>query len=200
LTTEVINRKPANYKGTGRPTKLTPKLQETICSIIAQGNYLKTACEFVGIGKSTYLLWLERAEEEASNGGGIYLDFMLAIKRAEAQAETERVARIKLAGIGGQVAKRITRIKKDGTEEIEESYQLPQWLADMTHLERRHPDHWGRKDRIQGGGNMYNINIEKALIDAAGKLEEEIEQLAARRQLPEVIPSQLVERGKWEEE
>ena len=112
-------------KKIGRPTKLTPQLQEKICSYIAQGNYLVTACNAVGIDYLTYNNWTKWAEEQADNGGGIYLDFLHATKRAEAQAEASRVARIEASGKTGN------------------------WLADMTHLERRHPDRWGRRDRHQ---------------------------------------------------
>ena len=38
-------------KTLGRPTDLTPELQEKICSIIADGNYIETACNAVGIAQ-----------------------------------------------------------------------------------------------------------------------------------------------------
>ena len=132
---------------TGRPTKLTPERQATIVDIVSKGNYLITACNLAGIDKATYLRWIERGEKESGNGGGLYYDFCLAIKKAESEAETARVARITQAGIGGQLYKTITYTKKDGTEVVEETLTQPQWLADMTHLERRHPERWGRKDR-----------------------------------------------------
>jgi len=111
-------------KKSGRPSKLTPKLQETICEFVAAGNYMSTACEAAGISRWTYLNWLHRAEEEATNGGGVYFNFLNAVKKAEADAEAERVARIRKAG-------------------------ETNWLADMTHLERRHPDRWGKRERHQ---------------------------------------------------
>lgn len=136
-----------NKQITGRPTKLTPALQDKICEIVAAGNYLITACQVVGINKSTFLDWLERGDKDLSNGGGIYSDFLLAIKKAEAGAEATRVARVEAAGIGGGVSKRRVTTFKDGTETVEETFNTAQWLADMTHLERRHPERWGRKDR-----------------------------------------------------
>lgn len=145
-------------KKIGRPTKLTPELQEKICKYVANGNYFTTACQAVGISYQTYLNWLERAKaeeaatkteetEEATeghNGGGLYLDFFEALKIADAQAEAERVSRIREAGIGGQVIKRITRTKRDGTTEIEEQVNSPQWLADITFAERRWRERFGR--------------------------------------------------------
>jgi len=134
---------------TGRPSKLTPERTAKLCQYVAEGNYITTACQAVGIHFQTLQNWLQRADEEAKNGGGEYLDLLEALKNAEATAEAERVSRIRLAGIGGQVIKRITREKRDGTIETEESISPPQWLADMTHLERRHPDRWGRRDRTR---------------------------------------------------
>ena len=115
----------ANNKSiTGRPTKLTPALQDKICQLIAKGNYLITACNVVGINKSTYLRWVERAEQETNNGGGLYCDFGVAIKKAEGEAEAQLAQFVRETAID----------KKDG-------------YLGMTFLERRHPDRWGRKDR-----------------------------------------------------
>ena len=144
--TTAIN-KSDNKQLTGRPTKLTPERQAKICELVAAGNYLVTACNVVDINKSTFLDWIERGEKEYNNGGGLYSDFLLAVKRAESDAETARVARVEAAGIGGGVSKRRVTTFKDGTETVEETFNSPQWLADMTHLERRHPERWGRKDR-----------------------------------------------------
>jgi len=111
---------------TGRPSKLTPQLQEKICDYIAKGNYLNTACQATGITDSTLFNWLKRAEEEAKNGGGMYFDLMVAIKKAEAQAEAALASMIK-----------------------ETALQKKDWLSAMTFLERRHPDRWGRRDRTR---------------------------------------------------
>jgi len=111
---------------TGRPSKLTPQLQEKICEYIANGNYLNTACQATGITDSTLFNWMKRAEEEGKNGGGRYFDFMVAIKKAEAQAEAALASMIK-----------------------ETALQKKEWLPAMTFLERRHPDRWGRRDRTR---------------------------------------------------
>lgn len=131
----------------GRRTILTPELTERIASVVRAGNYLITACQVAGISKQSFLNWLAKGEDEAKNGRGLFFDFLCAIKKAEAEAEAERVARITEAGIGGRLTKVKTRTYKDGSTEVEESFDVGQWLADMTALERRHPERWGRKDR-----------------------------------------------------
>lgn len=133
----------------GRPTLLTTTLTNQIAGLLAKGNYLITACNICGISKQSYLNWLERGEQESENGKGIYFDFLCAIKRAESEAEARRVERIEQAGIGGGLIRKKIITTKDGTVIEDEQYAQPQWLADMTHLERRHPDRWGRKDRTR---------------------------------------------------
>ena len=137
-------------RGPGQPTKLNEAVIEKLSGYIGKGNYLSTACQAVGISYDAYRSWLERAEDDQENGREtLYSQFIVAIKRAEGEAEASRVARIEAAGIGGGVSKRRVTTFKDGTNTIEETFNSPQWLADMTHLERRHPDRWGRKDRHQ---------------------------------------------------
>jgi len=140
--------KPANYKGTGRPTKLTPELQENICKYIAEGNYLSVACQAVGITPVTYSNWLDKAQEEEKNGGGMYFSFLCAVKRAEAEQEATIVARLVDAAMPGE-RKRVVRTDDEGKQTIEITETGGEWLSAATYLERRHPDRWGRKDRTR---------------------------------------------------
>ena len=66
-----------------------------------------------------------RGEEDES---GDFLEFVEAVKKAEAEAEVESVALIR-------------RSAQDG-----------QWQAAAWFLERRKPSDWGRKDRHEIGG------------------------------------------------
>jgi len=139
----------------GKPTKLTPVLSKDIVKLIAVGNYISTACQANGISSQTYDNWLKWGGE----GREPYLAFFVAIKKAEADAEARRVERVEQAGIGGAlIRKKTITNQKDGTVIEDEQYAQPQWLADMTHLERRHPDRWGRKDRTR-----VDINERKAI-------------------------------------
>ena len=195
MVTSTINAisKPDDYAGTGRVSALTDELQVSICDYIASGNYLITSCRAVGISDVTFRNWCERGktEEEAGNTEGRFLAFLSAVKKAEAVAEAERVSRIAVAGVGGALTKRVIITQKDGSTREEEQYAAPQWLADMTHLERRHPERWARPAPInqQGGGNTYNINIEKAIVDAAGKFDAVMARLAERTAAPLAIPA-----------
>lgn len=103
----------------GRPTKLTPELQAEICKVLAAGNYLETACAYVGLSRITVRTWMKAGARQKK---GHYREFLNAIKKAMAQAELSDVATIKAAA-------------KD------------QWQAAAWRLERKNYKRWGRKDR-----------------------------------------------------
>lgn len=49
----------------GRPTKLTPDLQERFCVMLSKGVHPETACECVGISYRAYYDWLKRGQAAA---------------------------------------------------------------------------------------------------------------------------------------
>ena len=104
----------------GRPTKLTDQIQNDLCSVIAAGNYLETACAFVGVTRKTVRNWMK---EGARQKRGRYAEFLHAIKRAMAQAEISDVATIKKAA-------------------------ADQWQAAAWRLERKSWRRWGKKDKL----------------------------------------------------
>jgi transposase-like protein len=104
----------------GRPDKLTPQVQERIIQAVRGGNYVEVAARYAGIDKAQFYRWLERGEREKA---GKFRDFRNAIKDAEAAAEAEAVAQVRLAA-------------RDS------------WQAGMTWLERKFPERWGRNDRL----------------------------------------------------
>lgn len=137
----------------GRRTLLTPKLQQDLVTIITAGNYNVTACNYCGVAESTFYSWLKRGEEELHrlveaekdtgkpqeplDGELLYLEFLEAIKKAEAGAEVSAVLKVKSA-FGGN------------------------WQAAMTFLERRFSDRWRRKERHEltdGEGNAIQAVI-----------------------------------------
>jgi len=134
----------------GRKTKLTPEMQERIYTFIRAGNYIITACQACGIGQKTYENWMNRGAKESE---GIYHDFYEAIKKAEAEAELESINRIRKAAAGGSPIKRTitTRVAEDGSTitTTTEVLSEPIWQADAWLRERKNPDRWGRKDRME---------------------------------------------------
>ena len=125
----------------GRKTKLTPQVQSTICKLIKSGNYIKTACHAVGIREATYLNWLSWGEQQ---GKGLYFEFFVAVKRAEAQAITRNVAIIQKAS--------------------HDTWQAAAWW-----LERKFPQEWGKKERHEltgeGGQPLVPRSMQLVLAD-----------------------------------
>lgn len=111
-------------KKIGRPTKLTPELQEKICGFIRQGNYISTACLACGVTQRTYERWIVAGEEEKDV---IYVAFVEAIKKAEADAEAADIKVIDAASV--------------------HSWQAAAWK-----LERKNPQKWGRRERLEHTG------------------------------------------------
>lgn len=116
-----------------RLSKLTPETQKKIVDAIAEGNYLETAAALGGITYTTLNNWMKKGEAASS---GAYVEFLEAIKRAEAEAESLRVSRISKAG-------------KDGN-----------WQADAWYLERRYPEKWGKRVTEITGPNGGPIQTE----------------------------------------
>ena len=73
----------------GRPSKLTPAVQEKIITAIRAGNYAQVAAVYAGITERTYYRWMELGDQAR---GGRYLQFFQAVKAAEGEAEVRAVA------------------------------------------------------------------------------------------------------------
>jgi len=140
----------------GRPTKLTPELQERICLAIRAGNYIEVAASFAGIHKDTLYAWLKRGARASS---GVYREFSDALEKALADSEAADVARISKA--------------------VEQGH----WQAAAWRLERKHPQRWGRRDRVQteisgpGGGPIgVNISAREELAGLIARLAQRVRE------------------------
>ena len=127
----------------GRPTDLTPTTQERIALAIRGGNDNKVAAAHAGIGESTFYAWLDRGRKERARLAASsrakprasetpFVEFLEAIQKAQADAETRNVALIAKAA-------------QEGT-----------WTAAAWWLERKYPERWGRKDRHEVTGKDGN--------------------------------------------
>ncbi len=70
-------------QGRGRPTKLTPELQDFLCSKIRKSLPVSTACDLAELHSTTFLDWMNRGEQ----GESPYEDFSRAVKKARAEAK-----------------------------------------------------------------------------------------------------------------
>ena len=118
--------------------KLTQEIIDDIVIALRAGNYLETAAAYVGVSKQTLFNWLRRG---ARGQERICVEFLDSVKKAQAESEIRDIATI------------ITASKTS-------------WQAAAWRLERKHPDRWGRKDRLEA-----DIRTHRA--DRSGKLERD---------------------------
>ena len=161
----------------GRPTKLTPETHARIVQAIQAGNYIETAAAYAGISKNTLYEWLRRGAREkerlASNRRARpqkaeqpYLEFADAVEKALAEAEVRDVVTVLKAADAGQ------------------------WQAAAWRLERKFPERWGYKVKMQqeiSGPEGKPVQVEvvlsclseeelRTLEPIARKLEQSAEQ------------------------
>ena len=106
----------------GRPTKLTPEVQEVIVDGINAGLTFGLTCARAGVTYATFYNWLEKGEAAKS---GALMEFFDAVERAKADSALRLVSQITL--------------------------QAPtDWRAAAFMLERRFPDDYGKRSEITG--------------------------------------------------
>lgn len=118
---------PPPERKTGRPSKLTDDVQKVIVEAIARGNFYSAASERAGIDYSSFKRWMEKGERQEPEFER-YRAFRAAILVANAECQDAQLTRInRAAGLG--------------------TWQAAAWI-----LERRFPEEWGRKDKVQHEG------------------------------------------------
>ena len=125
----------------GRPSKLSPEIQERICSALRDGNYESAAAAAGGVGSSTFHRWLERGCAAKS---GPYREFWVAVTRARDAAELSLVSMW------------VAAMPSD-------------WRAIAEFLARRYPERWGRRERAEvtvgTTSNAAPQHLSKELLD-----------------------------------
>ena len=156
---------------TGRRTKLTPEVQQTITNAMEAGTPFEIACRLAGVSPTTGHDWRQRGSgtHPRRQTATLYVEFVEAIARARAQDEARRIARIAQAGEGGTVTYERTVEKLNKAGEVvaritKVQYAAPDWRADAWHLERAYPNQWGRRERV---------NLERTVQRAAEKVAAE---------------------------
>jgi len=161
----------------GRPTKLTPELKKVILDTIATGVPRSHAAKRAGITRVTLWGWLKRGRKAKK---GEFFDFFNAVKKAEGEAVTVSLARIRKAGAGGQVLERTTKTvttkdrngKSNTTTTVTERFSQWQWAADAWFLERCYSEDfalWRRKDMKDAIDKALDNAINKGKLDLSPK-------------------------------
>lgn len=140
---------------TGRPSKLSTELTTKICDMLRAGNYLETAAAYAGIDKATLHRWMKRGAREIERVESSeknlkirkreqpYVDFCNSIKKALAEGEVRDMIIISNAA------------KTD-------------WKAAAWKLERKFPEKWGRKERLDA--NLHHSGKDGGPIETQTKI------------------------------
>lgn len=123
----------------GRKTKLTEKMIEEIAKHIELGMINKDVAQLVGISETTFYNWMNEGEN-SKDDNNIFRKFYLKVKEAEAKAIKRNLAIIQRAANEGN------------------------WQAAAWFLERKRPEDWGRKERV-------NINADDGITIKVEKVE-----------------------------
>lgn len=111
----------------GRQSKYNAERHKKIVKAVRKGNSLATAGRLAGLGKDTINDWLVHGRKHQEQ----YPEFaklVADIEQAQAEREAEHVAKIERAALA------------DGPKD----WQAAAWM-----LERKNPQDWGRKDKVQ---------------------------------------------------
>lgn len=183
-------------KRPGRPARLSPVVVKALVDTIASGSYITTACKYVGISSSSYSLWRRRGEAEVErvkglgeeaeiiiqeactddDGKGLRISDMLALKppapfRTEEWPYAVFLYQIEKAQAAAEI-RNLTIIQRAAGDGETGSWQAAAWI-----LERKFPDRFGRRERINlsGAEDGDPIKVEQSL--SVENLEAAIERM-----------------------
>jgi hypothetical protein len=187
----------------GRPTKLTPEIQDEIVGYVEEGNYLNIAALLAGVPAPTVKEWYYRGRgtDRDRPMAEPYASFAFAIDKAKAKAEKEMVDQLKEAGAGYLTNrnKTVTRKYRDPqgnevteitTEEVQAVHR--DWRATLARLERMYPDRWGNqrmaemeamKTLIEGG--LLPDGVIDALLQGEEERRSRIQRAVRGEKAPE---------------
>lgn len=119
-----------------KPLLENEELIETLLNWLRLGLPNNEALQLAGIGTSTYYVWMQKAQDletkkTPTKRDLLYLDFRDSVKKAEIESKAFHLRNIRDAGLG------------------EGNYDKPAWQASAWFLERRYPEQYGRRERIE---------------------------------------------------
>ena len=123
-------------------TKLTPELQEKFCNAIENGDSILGACGYVGISEKTYYNWMDRAAEAKTKTK--FVKFKECVDKAKAKA--------------------LHNFEQVITHASTDHWQAAAWM-----LERRHPNLYGKREKIEADVNHKGLS---GLADAIATSKE----------------------------
>lgn len=149
-------------------SKFTAEAATQVLDAIRAGNYMETAAAYAGVHKDTFYEWLKNGRTAQQKTGRLtaletrFAEFAADVEQALAQAEVRDVAII------GKAAQ-------------------TQWQAAAWRLERRMPDRYGRRDRVELSGGQevtHRVVIEAGAAERLRAKLADVITLDSRRVAP----------------
>lgn len=149
----------------GSSPKLTESLIEDISLLLRRGCYVESASAACGISKDTFYRWLKNGKRPEGNR----LEKLLsdAVMRSLAEAEARDLEIIDKAAHGSPDVIETDPdgnpvLDSDGRPIVIEYGLRPNWRASAWRLERKFPERWGRKSKVDT--NQISSSIEVTFI------------------------------------
>jgi hypothetical protein len=183
--TEPGKRKRGRPKGS---TRLHPGLILEVAALVRDKRTLESACVSSGIPMATYRKWKGRgmdalmvfdATGEIPEGEGIFVDFVLALERARAEAHAEVAGVANRLMLGGEVAS-ITRDYGEDGQVVSETitFTRPDRQMVAWWLERSFPADYQRRVELSGpDGGPIPVEVE---VSARETLKRKMGEVAGR--------------------
>jgi transposase len=148
----------------GPNSKLTSETATAIVNAVRAGNTQETAAAYAGINKDTLYTWMRKGRAATR---GAYHQFVDQLDQALAASEVRDLALI------GKAAEE-------------------QWQAAAWRLERRYPEKYGRRTRLEGQVDVRGVPY----LDIGKLTGEELEQLSGLLRKAAPVPEELPRGGR----
>lgn len=177
----------------GRPSRLNTRIATAIINALRAGNYIKTACEYAGIGNSTYQEWMNRGMVELDRVNALGHEAEEIVVQAETVENTMPDGQVQYTSRSLEqlfnfvpepfnevewpyvvLHQQVTRARAQAEVRAMATIQqaAPEnWQAAAWFLERTAPEKFGRRERINLEGSTDGAPIEIVSVDA---LEEKL--------------------------
>jgi len=146
------------------PNKYTPAVVSAIQTALLMGCSRASSAEAAGIDRSTLYAWLNDpdrltfgyrlVQQDGPEGESLVRQvpepvttFREMVERTQAASKNRYISIISLVARGGQVKKRTTVTRRDGSVVVTEDLALPNWEAAAWRLERMDPEEFAPKKR-----------------------------------------------------
>lgn len=167
-----------------RPRRLSPSILAELVQVLADGNYISTACQYVGIGESTFYEWRERDQREIERLDLQGMDSEAKALEACCGDTFEALDRCPETFDPGEWAFVVFKYQTERARSRAEVSSLKQirdagdtsWRAAAWFLERTKPERYGPRQNVNLAGSPGSpVEIQTVTIE---ELEAKIAEVA----------------------